>query len=105
MVCTVVSTPTSERVIIDGGKKTFTNDSNMPYGYIVEHPAAKIYGMSVEHGHVDVSECEHRFQVGERLSVIPQHQGMTTNLHDQVYAVRNGTVEATWKVAGRGRVA
>ena len=76
----------------------------MPYGHIVEYPDAQIYGMSVEHGHVDVSGCQHSFQVGERLSVIPQHQGMTTNLHDQVYAVRNGVVEATWKVAGRGRV-
>ena len=104
MVCTVVSTPTPERVIIDGGKKTFTNDSNMPYGHIVDYPDARIYGMSVEHGHVDVSGCEHSFQVGERLSVIPQHQGMTTNLHDQVFAVRNGTVEATWRVAGRGKV-
>ena len=104
MICTVVSTPTADRVIIDGGKKTFTNDSNMPYGHIVEYPDAKIYGMSVEHGHVDVSGCEHRFHVGKRISVIPQHQGMTTNLHDQVYAVRNGTVEATWRVAGRGKV-
>lgn len=104
MVVTVVSTPAPGRIIIDGGKKTFTNDQNSPYGYIVEHPDAKIYGMSVEHGHVDVSACDHTFRVGERLSVIPQHQGMVTNLHDTVYAVRNGIVEGIWKVAGRGRV-
>ena len=60
--------------------------------------------MSVEHGHVDVSDVDHTFEVGERLSVIPLHQGMTTNLHDTVYAVRNGQVKATWTVAGRGRV-
>ncbi|MDA0746924.1 MAG: alanine racemase [bacterium] len=104
MLVTIVSTPTPERIIIDGGKKTFTNDQNSPYGHIVEHPEAKIYGMSVEHGHVDVSACTHKFQVGERLSVIPQHQGMTTNLHDTVYAVRNGLVEGIWQVAGRGKV-
>ena len=104
MVVTVVSTPTPDRIIIDGGKKTFTNDQSTPYGHIVEHPEAKIYGMSVEHGHVDISACAHRFQVGDRLSVIPQHQGMTTNLHDEIYAVRNGKVEAVWQVAGRGKV-
>jgi D-serine deaminase-like pyridoxal phosphate-dependent protein len=104
MICTVVSTPTSERVIIDGGQKTFASYAPTPYGYIVEYPEAKISGMSVEHGHVDVSEVEHSFEVGERLSVIPLHQGMTTNLHDTVYAVRNEIVEETWKVAGRGRV-
>jgi D-serine deaminase-like pyridoxal phosphate-dependent protein len=104
MIVTVVSTPTPDRIIIDGGMKTFTSYPPTPYGYIVEHPEAKIYGMSVEHGHVDVSACKHTFTVGERLSVIPLHQGMTTNLHDEVYAVRNGTVEAVWKVAGRGKV-
>ena len=104
MVVTVVSTPTPDRVIIDGGKKTFTNDKDTPYGCIVEHPKAEIYSMSVEHGHVDVSSCDHTFTVGERISVIPQHQGMTTNLHDEVYAVRDGFVEAVWQVAGRGRV-
>lgn len=104
MIVTVVSTPTPERVIIDGGQKTFTSYAPTPYGYIIEHPKAKIYAMSVEHGLVNVSECDHMFTVGDRLSVIPLHQGMTTNLHDEVYAVRNGNVEHLWKVAGRGKV-
>ena len=104
MIVTVVSTPTNERIIIDGGQKTFTSYAPTPYGYIVEHPDAQITGMSVEHGHVNVAKCDHVFRVGDRLSVIPLHQGMTTNLHDDVHAVRNGTVEATWKVAGRGKV-
>jgi len=105
MLVTVVSTPAPGRIIIDGGKKTFTNDRDTPYGLIVESPESLIYAMSVEHGHVDVSASRRQFAVGDRLSVIPQHQGMTTNLHDQVYAVRNGAVEAVWQVAGRGKVA
>ena len=104
MIVTIVSRPTPDRVIIDGGQKTFTSYAPIPYGYIVEHPHAKIYGMSVEHGHVDISECSHTFTVGDRLSVIPLHQGMTTNLHDKAYAVRNGNVEHIWKVTGRGKV-
>lgn len=103
VIVTVVSTPTAERVIVDGGQKSFTSYPPTPYGYIVEHPNARIYGMSVEHGHIDASTCDHTFHVGERLSVVPQHQGMTTNLHDVAYAVRNGVVEGVWTVAGRGR--
>lgn len=103
VIVTVVSTPTPERIIVDGGQKTFTSYPPTPYGYVVEHPGARIYGMSVEHGHIDASACDHTFQVGERLSVVPLHQGMTTNLHDVAYAVRNGVVEAVWTVAGRGR--
>ena len=44
------------------------------------------------------------FEVGEQLSVIPLHQGMTSNLHDTLVGIRGDTVEVTWQVAGRGRV-
>ena len=104
VVVTVVSTPTSERIIIDGGMKTFASYPPTPYGHIIEHPDAKIYGMSVEHGHVNVSECSHRFKVGEQLSVIPLHQGMTSNLHDELVGVRDNKIETIWQIAGRGKV-
>lgn len=104
VVCTVVSAPTSDRIIIDGGQKTFEAYPPAPYGLIIEHPQAKIYGMSVEHGHVDVSQCDHRFRVGEKVSVIPLHQGKVTNMHDEIVGARHGQVEVIWPVAGRGKV-
>ena len=104
MIVTVVSTPTPDRIIIDGGMKTFASYPPTPYGHIIEHPDAEIYGMSVEHGHVDVSRCAHRYKVGERLSVIPLHQEMALNLHDELNGVRGGQVEVVWPVAGRGKV-
>lgn len=104
VLTTVVSVPTRDRVIIDGGQKTFEAYPPVPYGLIIEHPAARIYAMSVEHGHVDVSACDHRFRVGEKLSVIPRHQGKVTNMHDEMYGVRNGEVVLRWEVKGRGKV-
>ena len=104
MICTVVSVPTSDRIITDGGQKTFGSYPPKPYGLIVEHPQAKINGMSVEHGHVDVSECSHKFRVGEMVSVIPLHQGMVTNMHDELVAARDGQVQEIWRVRGRGKV-
>jgi D-serine deaminase-like pyridoxal phosphate-dependent protein len=104
IVCTVVSVPTADRIIIDGGQKTFRTRPPDPYGLIVEHPQALLRGMSVEHGHVDVSQCAHRFRVGEKVSVIPDHQGMATNMHDEAYGARGGQVEVAWRVRGRGKV-
>jgi len=104
MIVTVVSTPTPERIIIDGGMKTFTSYPPTPYGYVIEYPEIKIYAMSVEHGHVDVTASSHKFRVGEKLSVIPLHQEMTSNLHDELVVVRKGEVVAVWKIAGRGKV-
>lgn len=103
MVVTVVSTAVRGQIVVDAGQKTFTSYPPTPYGYCLEHPEISIKGMSVEHGHVDVSTSSHRFEVGERLSFIPQHGGMTTNLHDWLYPVRGEEVAERWPVAGRGR--
>lgn len=104
VVVTVVSVPTQDRIIVDGGQKTFRASPSNPYGLIIEQPQARIYGMSVEHGHVDVSGCDHKFRVGEKLSVIPRHQGMVTNMHDEVIGARDDQLEVVWQVQGRGKV-
>ena len=104
MIVTVVSVPTADWIIVDGGQKTFRTRPPDPYGLIVEHPQALLRRMSVEHGHVDVSGCAHRFRVGEKLSVIPQHQGMVSNMHDELVGARDGRVEVVWQIRGRGKV-
>lgn len=104
VLCTVVSVPAPGRVIVDGGAKTFVSFPRGPFGYCIEHPEIFFSGMSVEHGHLDVSASAHRFRVGERLSLIPHHQETTVNLHDEIVGVRNGKVEIIWPVAGRGKV-
>ncbi|MDA0337983.1 MAG: alanine racemase [bacterium] len=103
MVTTVVSTAVPGQCIIDAGQKAFTSYPPTPYGYCLEHPDIHIKGMSVEHGHVDTTGSGHTFRVGEVLSWIPLHGGMTTNLHDRLYVLRDGEVVDEWPVAGRGR--
>ena len=103
LVVTVVSTAVPGQVIVDAGKKAFTPYPPLPYGYCLEHPEIFIKNMAVEHGIVDISQSSHPFKVGDVLSFIPLHGGMTTNLHDYLFAMRNGEVVDTWKVAGRGR--
>lgn len=104
VIATVVSTPTPDRIIIDGGMKTFTSYPPTPYGMCIEHPEIKIYAMSVEHGHIDVRESSHQFTVGERLTFIPLHQEMCLNLHDELVGYRGDEVEIVWPVQGRGKV-
>lgn len=104
IITTVVSRPTSDRLIIDGGLKTFCSYPPIPYGFCVEYPELYITGMSIEHGHVNTSESSHNFQVGERLTWIPHHQEMALNLHDELVGYRGEQVEVVWPVAGRGKV-
>ena len=104
VITTVVSRPTAERGILDGGSKTFSSDllGLEGYGLILEYPEARFYGMSEEHGHVDFSPCQRRPEIGERVTVIPNHVCVVTNLFNQVVGVRNDVVEVIWPVACRG---
>ena len=104
IITTVVSRPTAERGILDGGSKTFSSDLNglEGHGLVLEYPEAQFYGLSEEHGHVDFSACPRKPEIGERVSVMPNHVCVVTNLFNQIVAVRHNTVEAIWPVAARG---
>jgi D-serine deaminase-like pyridoxal phosphate-dependent protein len=103
---TVVSRPTSERGILDAGSKSLSMDLHglEGYGHICEYPEARIYNLSEEHGHVDFSACAHKPQIGERVSIIPNHCCTVTCLFDEVIGMRGDQVEVSWQVAARGTV-
>jgi D-serine deaminase-like pyridoxal phosphate-dependent protein len=103
---TVVSRPTLERGILDAGNKTLSSDLHglEGHGYICEYPEAKIYALSEEHGHVDFSACAHKPDIGERVTIIPNHCCTVTSLFDEVVGARGNRVEVTWQVAARGTV-
>lgn len=106
VVTTVVSRPTTDRGILDGGSKTFSSDllGLDGHGLILEYPKARFYAMSEEHGHVDFGACPQKPQVGERVTVIPNHVCPVSNLFNQVHLVRRGEVIETAEVAARGTV-
>jgi D-serine deaminase-like pyridoxal phosphate-dependent protein len=111
VVCTVVSRPTRDLAVIDGGSKTFATDVapgaeplNLEgYGHFVGYPSAVLERLTEEHGMLSVDEdCD--LEVGDTLEIIPNHICSTVNLHDEVYLVgEDGVVEET-RVAARGMV-
>jgi len=100
---TVVSRPTPERGVLDAGSKSLSSDLHGldGYGYICEYPDANIYALSEEHGHVDFSACVRKPEIGERVTVIPNHCCTVTSLFDEVVGARGDQVEVVWKVAAR----
>ncbi len=106
VLTTVVSRPTPDRGVIDGGSKTFSSDllGLEGHGLILEYPDARIVHLSEEHGVVDFSRCAQKPAIGERVRVLPNHCCVVSNLFDEVFGVRNGRVEAIWQVAARGAV-
>jgi D-serine deaminase-like pyridoxal phosphate-dependent protein len=109
IVTTVISTAVPGRAIIDAGSKTFCSDllssgSKNGYGYILEAPDVPIVKLNEEHGFLDVTESARRLQVGETLTVIPNHVCACVNMHETVFTLRNGEVVGSWRVAARGKI-
>jgi D-serine deaminase-like pyridoxal phosphate-dependent protein len=108
VLCTVISDAVPDKVVLDGGSKTFTMDRNGPrpdsgFGYLPKYPGAKIGRFSEEHGEVDVSHCEVRPKLGERVEVIPNHICPCINLHD-AYWLREGNELHRLPVDARGKI-
>jgi D-serine deaminase-like pyridoxal phosphate-dependent protein len=109
VIATVVSRPVDGRAILDAGSKTMSasileTPKGPSIGHIVEYPDARFYSYSEEHGHVDVSACDPKPQIGERVQVLPVHPCPCVNEHDQLVAIRGGKVEAVWPIYARGKI-
>jgi D-serine deaminase-like pyridoxal phosphate-dependent protein len=109
IVATVVSRPTPERAILDAGSKTLTSDplpgmADGAYGLVVEYPDAVLYGLSEEHGHLDLSACERRPAIGDVVTIVPNHACGTVNMHDEIALHRGGGEIEIVRVEGRGLV-
>lgn len=103
---TVISRPAADRAIIDAGSKALTSDLlGLPdYGLIVEAPEARIVGLSEEHGHIDLTGSGWDPQVGDEITIIPNHVCVVSNLFDAVILRHpDGRLESI-PVAARGKV-
>lgn len=103
---TVVSRPTATRAVLDAGTKVLTSDQYgmKGHGHVLEYPAAVIAALSEEHATVDLAACPETPRVGDVVHVVPNHCCVVSNMVDEVYGVRRGRLEVTWRVAARGRV-
>jgi D-serine deaminase-like pyridoxal phosphate-dependent protein len=104
---TVVSANVENQVVIDAGSKTLTSDLCGPapdsgHGLIVEYPKAKVFRLTEEHGQVDVSNCDQRPSLGERLTLIPNHICVCVNMQNSVWWQEPDVEAECRRVDGRG---
>ncbi len=111
VLVTVVSRPSEDLAIVDGGSKTFATDVqpgaeplNLEgFGHVVGYPDAVLGRLTEEHGMLRVSE-EHDLGIGDTVQIIPNHVCSTVNLHNEVFfADGTGAVERI-EVSARGKL-
>lgn len=99
---TVVSRPTPERIIFDCGFKSLPEWAGMPKPLGL--PAVKSIAMSAEHGTVILEAPDTTILVGDAYDFMVGYSDATVFLHDQMYGIRDGVVEAIWPILGRGKL-
>jgi 3-hydroxy-D-aspartate aldolase len=100
VLASVMSIPTSDRVIVDAGLKSYSAEKGPPWVY--GRKGIEVTGVSDEHGRLTVGKNAQPLKLGERVWLIPGHCDPTINLHDWYVGVRNGRVEALWPITARG---
>ena len=102
----VVSRGGEERGILDAGSKTLTSDTGGldGFGYIMEHPNARIHKFAEEHGFLDLTRCNNKPSVGDIVRVIPNHVCVAVNMVDQLIAVRGNEIVDVIPVEARGKL-
>jgi D-serine deaminase-like pyridoxal phosphate-dependent protein len=103
---TVVSRAGPERGILDSGSKTLTSDAGGldGYGFILEHPQARIAKFAEEHGFLDLKGVNDKPKVGDIVRIVPNHVCVVVNMVDRLVMVRGDEILGELPVAARGRL-
>jgi len=99
---TVTSRPTPTRIILDAGFKTLPRGFASPKLIGIEHVKSSVY--SAEHGIITLDAPNTSVKVGDGIDIIVGYSDATVFVHDTLYGVRNGHVEAAWPILGRGKL-
>ena len=113
----VVSRPAADRLILDSGSKTLSNDGARGFtetpgqGVVLRDPfvpepdpTLRIERLSEEHATVRVLEGETRLTTGDLVRIIPNHSCVVSNLVDYVWLIDDHAVIERMPVAARGRI-
>lgn len=113
----VVSRPAADRVILDSGSKTLTNDlargfaSSPGYGAVlkdldeaVPDESLVVERLSEEHANVRVAGGSCALKPGDLVRIVPNHSCVVSNLVDSVWLVNGSEVVDRLEIAARGRI-
>jgi D-serine deaminase-like pyridoxal phosphate-dependent protein len=103
ILTTVVSRPTSTRIVCDAGWKSMAQQPALPVPRdLGEITAVKL---SAEHATIELGASTAVPTVGSRVEFVAGYSDATVFLHDYLYATRRGQVETIWPILGRGMTA
>jgi D-serine deaminase-like pyridoxal phosphate-dependent protein len=99
-VLTAIVSRQPGRLVLDVGRKGVGDDHGPPF--VRDYPEVKFLRTSEEHSRC-AFEGDTPLKPGDKLYLVVGHCCTTCNLHDRMYAYRDGRIEEIWEIKGRGR--
>ncbi len=110
ILATVISKPTTERVVLDAGTKALTYFTRSHgicytpgYGMVKNFTDLRINRLFDEHGLINDRKANKTLSLGDKVEIIPNHICPTCNLYDKMYIVRKGKVFLELPILCRGK--
>lgn len=101
ILTTVASRPTPTRIVCDAGWKSMAVYPTPPVPLNLGEVRA--LNVSAEHATIALAEAAVSPGVGDRVEFVAGYCDSTLFLHDELYGIRAGRVEAVWPILGRGK--
>ncbi len=109
VLTTVVSQPTTNDVVTDGGLKAFSTDKPFPPEAVrmwrngpQPFTGAGFSWGGDEHGKLNLAKASGPLKLGDKVEFVAPHCDPTVNLYDRMFVYRGTTPEAVWKITARG---
>jgi D-serine deaminase-like pyridoxal phosphate-dependent protein len=90
ILASVVSTAVPGQAVVDAGSKALAKESfrsgGQGFGRVWDHPEVVVRSVSEEHGILDLSQTDWVPEVGDLISILPNHVCVSVNLQDRLLA-------------------
>jgi D-serine deaminase-like pyridoxal phosphate-dependent protein len=90
--------------VLDAGTKALAADvgPNGGFGHVLEAPSSAIVKLDEEHAYLRLDAGD-ALELGQTVSVVPNHACPAVNLYDELVAVQGGEIVDRWRVDARGK--
>jgi D-serine deaminase-like pyridoxal phosphate-dependent protein len=102
LMVTVTSRPAPDRIIFDAGRKSVDPSARAPE--VVGLDGVTGMAFSAEHGTIHLEGPNDCVKVGDRLRLTIGYSDQVVHLHENLYVVKDGCIDAIWPTQARGRL-
>jgi D-serine deaminase-like pyridoxal phosphate-dependent protein len=102
LLVTVTSRPAPDRIIFDAGRKSVDPSNLAPE--VAGLDGVSRLAFSAEHGTIQLDGANGSVKVGDRLRLHIGYSDQVVHLHEHLFVVHHGCVDAVWPTLARGRL-